>query len=286
MAGARVFPTKLDYFIEMFQKRGLEVHVQRTETAEDFSNFLVGKNLTQCQAIIVAGGDGSVNRVVNAMMNAQLDIPLGVIPAGTANDFANHLGLPMNISEAIERISEMKTRKVDVGLANDKYFINVCCGGLLSNISQNIDIELKNTLGKLAYYIKGVQQLPKFRGLRFKIETESTTIDDNFFLFLVLNGSSAGGFNKIARDATIDDGCMDFVGIKECSINYMPTLFRKILWGEHLEDKNVVFFQSKKIRIECLDSVEAFSESDIDGEKGPQFPLNLEVLKRKLKVIC
>lgn len=285
MSGARIFPSKLDYFIEVFQKKGYEVRVQRTQAAEDFSTCLVGKDLTGCEAIIVAGGDGSVNQIVNSMMKNQIDLPLGVVPAGTANDFANHLGIPLNLSDSFETLSEMNVRKIDVGKVNNKYFVNVCCGGLFTNISQNIDIELKNTLGKLAYYIKGVQQLPKFSRIKFKIETEDQVIEDYFFLFLLLNGSSAGGFNKLGKNALLDDGYMDFIGIKECTFNYLPTLFRNILTGEHLEDKNVVYFQSNKVNIECLEGIEGFEESDIDGEKGPDFPLKITVLHQALKVL-
>ncbi len=285
MAGARVFPTKIDYFIEVFQNKGYEVRVQRTKTAEDFSTCLLDKDLSECAAIIIAGGDGSVNQVVNSMMKNGIDIPLGVIPAGTANDFANHLNIPFNFSEAFENLSEMKVREIDVGRVNGEYFINVCCGGLFTNVSQNIDIELKNTIGKLAYYIKGMQQLPKFSRIRFRIKTENRIIDDYFFLFLVLNGSSAGGFSKLAKDAVLDDGYMDFVGIKECPLNYLPILFSKIITGDHLDDKNVEFCQIKKMDIECLEGIESFEESDIDGEKGPDFPLHIEVLNKKLKVI-
>lgn len=285
MAGARIFPSKLDYFIEVFQNKGFEVRIQRTKTATDFSTCLLDKDLTDCEAIIIAGGDGSVNQIVNSMIKNNIDLPLGVVPAGTANDFANHLGIPFNFSEACELLAEMKIREIDVGKVNGEYFINVCCGGLFTNVSQTVDLELKNTLGKLAYYIKGVQQLPKFTRIRFKIDTGDTIIDDYFFLFLLLNGSSAGGFNKLAKDAVLDDGFMDFIGIKECPLNYLPTLFRKIITGEHLDDKYVEFFQINKMKIECIEGIESFEESDIDGEAGPEFPLDIEVLKRKLKVI-
>lgn len=286
MSGSRIFPSKLDYFFEVFQSKNIEVRVLRTRTAEDFSAFLVGRDLEDCKAIIVAGGDGSVNQIVNSMMKNKVDLPLGVVPAGTANDFAKHLGLPMNLSDSFEHLAEFNVREIDVGKVNNKYFVNVCCGGLFTNISQNIDIELKNTLGKLAYYIKGVQQLPKFQRIRFKITTDNQVIDDHFFLFLLLNGSSAGGFNKLGKNAVLDDGYMDFIGIKECSINYMPTLLKKIITGEHLEDKNVVFFKTNKIDIECLEGIEAFEESDIDGEQGPDFPLKINVLNKVLKVLC
>ena len=285
MAGQRFFPMYLDRFVEIFQNKGYEVRLHRTLSADDFSTFLLGKDMSECIAIFVAGGDGSVNRVVNAMFSQGIDLPLGVIPAGTANDFAMHLGFPGDQIEAIEQLSNMKIGRVDVGKVNDAYFVNVCCGGLFANISQNIDVELKNTLGKLAYYIKGIGQLPGFSKLRFKIEHEDGIIDDDFYLFLLLNGSSAGGFSRLGHDANIEDGVMDFIGIKACPVQDIPGLFGKILIGEHLNDKNIVFFKSSHLKIECTKGIKGFEESDIDGETGPKFPLEIEVLHRRLQVI-
>lgn len=285
MAGQRIFPMHLDKFVEVFQNRGYEVRVYRTKSSVDFGDFLVDRDMTGCDALVVAGGDGSINQIVNAMEDQHLDIPLGVIPAGTANDFAVHIGMPLDQLEAIDRLAQMKIGHVDIGKVNDAYFVNVCCGGLFSNISQNMDIEMKNTLGKLAYYIKGVQQLPNFTKLKLRISHEKGIVVEDFYLFLLLNGSSAGGFNRLGLDADISDGKMDFVGIKACHVGEIPTLFGKILMGEHLTDKNVVFFQSSHMTIECLEGVKGFEETDIDGETGPVFPLDIHVLKQKLTII-
>lgn len=286
MSGNLDFPAYLDLFISIFQDAGYETRIHRTRDKDDMSDYLTHQNLTNCCAIIVAGGDGSVNQVVNCIMNNNINVPLGVIPAGTANDFASHLKMPFRYGECIEALSKMNIKDVDVGKVNDKYFINVCCGGLFTNISQNMDLEMKNTLGKLGYYIKGVQQLPRFRKIRYKITNTNQVLDDYFYLFLVLNGKSAGGFNKLGADAQIDDGKMDFIGIKACTLNEVAVLFGKILIGEHLQDKNIVFFQDNKIDIECVEGLDMFKESDIDGESGPEYPLNIEVKKRALKVIC
>lgn len=285
MAGQRFFPMYLDKFIEVFQSKGLEVRLYRTNSAEDFSTYLLNKDMTGCEAIIVAGGDGSVNRVVNAMMHHNIDLPIGVIPAGTANDFAMHIGMPTDQVEAMAVLAEMATEYVDIGKVNDAYFVNVCCGGLFVNISHSIDVELKNTLGKLAYYIEGIGQLPNFKKIRFRINYEDGVIEDDFYLFLLLNGTSAGGFARLGHDADIQDGKMDFVGIKACQFGEIPGLFGKILLGDHLTDKNVVFFKSSKMKIECVETVQGFEESDIDGERGPEFPLDIEVIHNRLRVI-
>ena len=285
MAGQRMFPGYLDMFLEAFQKQGYEVRIHRTMNPDDFGSVLMNRDMTDCGAVIVAGGDGSVNQVVNAMLTKGLDVPLGVVPAGTANDFAVHLGTPTDQIEAIHRLARMNIDSVDVGKVNGRYFVNVCSGGLFTNISSQIDIDFKNTLGKLAYYIKGVQQLPTFTKLRLRIDYEEGTVEDDFYLFLLLNGSSAGGFNRLGYNADIADGKMDFVGIRACHVGEIPTLFGKILLGEHLYDKNILFFQSSRIKIECLEGAVGFEKADIDGELGPDFPLEIDVLHKGLKII-
>ncbi len=269
--------------LEIFQNAGYELRIHRTMSPDDFSTFFEGKSFEGCDGVLVAGGDGSFNRTVNALRKNGIDVPVGVIPVGTANDFARHLGLPENIQEAVGILRKMDTKNLDLGVVNGQYFVNVCSGGLLINISHDIEPEMKNTLGKLAYYIKGVQQLPKFRSLKFRISANGKVYDEELFLFLVLNGSSAGGFNRIGEYASMKDGKLDFVGIKACPINDMPVVFAKIMRGEHLEDKNILYFQSDHIVIDYLEDEPI--PSDVDGEPGPSYPLDIKVYPEALPVI-
>ncbi len=283
MAGSKVFKSRLDYFLEVFEKAGYDVHIRRTLDEDDFENFFVNRDFTGCEAVIVAGGDGSISRTVNAMMAEDIHLPLGTIPAGTANDFAHHLAIPDTYAEAIDVLAKLEVLPIDLGKVNDQYFINVCAGGLLSNISHTIEQDMKNTLGKLAYYIKGVQQLPKFKSFHFHIETPEQVYDENLYLYLVLNGSSAGGFNRIGEYASVSDGKLDFVGFKECNVNDLAIVFAKLMRGEHLNDKNILYFQSSSIKIDCKERDEL--PTDIDGEEGPAYPLTIEVLHKGLTVL-
>jgi len=283
-AGAREFPYLLDYTIKIFQEKGHEVNIYRTNSRDDFKNFIAREDCQDYEGIIIAGGDGSVNLAVNTLLNEKRDIPLGIIPAGTANDFASHLGIPMDLSEAIKSLSNLSIRQVDVGLVNNQFFINVCSGGLLTNISQKVDLGLKNNLGKIAYYLKGMQELPHFKSMKLKIESQEVNITEDFYLFLVLNGSGAGGFTKLGGGASVDDGKLDFVGLKAMNMTQLPLLFSKILLGEHIKDKRVIYFQTEALRIENLGDETSNLTTDVDGEKGPQYPLNISVVPGRLKV--
>ena len=283
MAGNKEFPKKLDQSIKKLQRANYQVSIFRSAKPGDLSAGLEGVR-SDYDAVVVAGGDGSINEVINALVKRNLDIPLGVIPAGTANDFARQLNISHNIEEAVEVIAEGNIQTVDIGHVNGQYFADVCAAGLLANVSHEVDVNLKNTLGKLAYYIKGIEQLPKFENIPLKIETPNRVVEDDFYLFLILNGKSAGGFEQLAPQAKIDDGEFEFLGVKACPLPQIAALFVKMLQSKHLTDQNIVHFKEKEFKIEITDDKLANYHSDIDGEKGPGFPLQVEVVPEKLRV--
>ncbi|MFO7820400.1 MAG: YegS/Rv2252/BmrU family lipid kinase [Halanaerobacter sp.] len=283
MAGNKEFPQRLDRCIELFQRADYQVSIFRSSQPGDLSCGLDDVN-SHYDAVVVAGGDGSMNEVINALLKQELDIPLGVIPAGTANDFARQLKMPDNIKKAVGAITQENIQEVDIGKVNNQYFADVCAAGLLANVSHEVDIDLKNTLGKLAYYIKGIEQLPKFENIPLKIKTPQRIIEDDFYLFLILNGNSAGGFQQLAPQAKIDDGKFEFLGVKACLLPQIAGLFVKMLQGKHLDDQNIVHFQDKEFEIEITDDKLNDYHSDLDGEKGPGFPLHVKVAPKKLRV--
>ncbi|MCK8826449.1 YegS/Rv2252/BmrU family lipid kinase [Natroniella acetigena] len=285
MAGNRNFRYYLDQFIEKFQGVGYEVSVFRSAQEGDLDLGVEQVINQDYDLLVVAGGDGSVNEVINAMMKHDIDLPLGIIPAGTANDFAVHLGMPADIETCFDVILEGEVKQVDLGEVNGRYFINVCAGGLLANVSHEIDLEFKNTLGKLGYYLKGIEQLPKFKPIPVEIKTKEQVIEEDIYLFLILNGKSAGGFKKIGKKASITDGQLDLIAVKAQPLHEIALLFIKILQGEHLADENIIYLKDSCFEINCLDQSYSSSSSDVDGEKGPQLPLQIFLHSQALKVV-
>ena len=283
MAGNKEFPKQLDQCIKKLQTGNYQVSIFRSAEPGDLS---VGLNdvTSDYDAVVVAGGDGSINEVINTLLERQLDLPLGIIPAGTANDFASQLKIPSTVEQAVDIIKEEKIQTIDVGRVNEHYFINVCAAGLLANVSHQIDTNLKNTLGKLGYYIKGLEQLPNFKNIPLKISTPQQIITEEFYLFLVLNDQGAGGFKQLAPQGKINDGVFDFIGIKACPLAQIASLFVKILQGRHLEDQNIIHLQAPQFKIEIRNNKLDDYHSDLDGEKGPGFPLDIEVIPKGLKV--
>lgn len=284
-SGDTSFRFHVDTFIEAFSKKGYVVHVLRSCYKGDMEEYLSNHKIENCDGIFIAGGDGSVNEVVNGMMKNNIDVPLGIIPAGTANDFARALKIPSVYEECVEALSEMKTETIDVGCVNGKYFINICCGGLFTTVSQNIDIDLKNTLGKMAYYLKGAEQIYNIRPIHLKLNIDDEEFDDQFYIFLILNSSGAGGFYHINPSADLNDGLMEFIAIKATtSIIDFPRMLMKLIKGEHLNDRSVLFKRCRHISIESDNFGDIFKETDVDGEAGPDLPIDVQVVPRGIKV--
>jgi diacylglycerol kinase (ATP) len=275
-SGDRSFRTKIDTAIDRLQRGGYEVTLHRTTSVESIYETM--SNSRCFDAIIASGGDGTINHVINAMIQNNVYAPVGIIPSGTANDFAGHLGIPKRVSQACDIIAKGKTSDIDIGEINDRYFINVAAGGLLTDVSQKIDINLKNTLGKMAYYIKGIEQIPNFRAIPTRIKCGDIVIEEPIYLFTILNGSTAGGF-RLAPDATARDQTLNLIAIKSGNIVELFNLFIKMLKGEHLGSNNIIYMRGKEFTIECEQNV----ETDVDGEVGPEFPINVRISNKKLK---
>lgn len=278
-SGERVILSDLDKVISTHQKAGYQVVPFRIDNELPLSEAF-SENMNEYSHIIVAGGDGTVDSVVNEMKSRELNIPLGILPVGTANDFAKFLGIPNDVEEACKQMLSVEPTPVDLGVINNKYFVNVASTGLFTDVSQKTDVNLKNTIGKLAYYIKGIEQLPSFRKLRVNIQSKEFCYDDDMYLLLVFNGQTAGNF-KVANKADLHDGYLDVVLFKAVPIVEFLPLFIKVLKGEHLEDSRVLYFKTDELNIECHEDI----VTDIDGEKGPDFPLNIKCLKGGLSVL-
>ncbi|MBC2581526.1 YegS/Rv2252/BmrU family lipid kinase [Clostridium sp. DJ247] len=279
-SGENTIITDIDKVIMVHQKYGYEVVPYRISFEYDMSEAFQGIDETY-KYILVAGGDGTVDNAVNNMKKLNINLPIAILPVGTANDFAKFIGMPEDVEAACEQILTSESKRVDVGKINDKYFINVASTGLFTDVSQKTDVNLKNTMGKLAYYVKGIEQLPSFRKLKIKVKSETAIFDGHMYLMLIFNGQTAGNL-KFAYKAEINDGLLDVIIIKAGMIKDIIALFIKMLKGEHLDDAvGLIYFKTNRIEVECHEDI----VTDIDGERGPDFPLVIECIKEGIKVL-
>lgn len=278
-SGDASFRNKLDTVISKFQAADYVTVPFRisNDVQIDKTFFDIDQDY---EIICVSGGDGTISSVADAMARLNIKLPVGIFPTGTSNDLAAHLGIPRDIKTCCDIILNGKIKNVDLGKVNGSHFINVCSAGLLTEVAYKTDTNMKNALGQIAYYMKGIEEIPKFSPINMRLVSEDRVIEDNLLLLLILNGRSAGGFNKLAPDAVIDDGRMNVIAIKAANISNVLSVFLKIIRGEHIGDPNIYYFSTSKLTVEC----NQLCGTDIDGEKGPNFPLKIEVMHQFLKV--
>ena len=279
-SGENLILSKLDKVISLHQEAGYTIVPYRITAGEDVGVALNDIKDGNYKYILIAGGDGTVDSVVNAMAKSGISLPIGILPVGTANDFSKFLGMPSDVEEACKQILSSEVKSVDLGSINDKYFVNVASTGLFTDVSQKTDVNLKNTIGKLAYYLQGLEELPNFRKLHVNILSKEVEFDGEMYLLLVFNGATAGNFNLATR-ADACDGLLDIIMFKAVQIYELLPLFIKVLKGEHLDSNKVLYFKTDYLKVECHEDI----VTDIDGEKGPDFPLEIKCIKGGLKIL-
>lgn len=226
---------------------------------------------------VVCGGDGTINYVVNKMHEKNLDITLGIIAAGTANDFAGALGVKRGVLRAARQIAAGAERRVDCGRVNGIYFVNVMSFGVLTTTSQQASDKEKHLVGKLAYLRIGTRDLMTMHRIPVRVKADGKEIATDAAMVLVFNGRSAGRF-KLAPEATIDDGLLDVLILDyENMAKTCVSMMHYLIGGK---DTRVRYIRSAKIELEC----DLPERTDIDGQPGPQFPLSIECLAGSLRI--
>jgi YegS/Rv2252/BmrU family lipid kinase len=280
-AGNGVIKNHLDEIIHSFGESGVFVVPYRLGGQIDIEKVMSGLSESEFDLLIAAGGDGTVNLVVNSMLRNDVNIPLAIFPTGTANDLAGHLGIPMKIEGMIKTALSDETIKVDIGKAGDRFFVNVLAIGMLVDISQKTDPLIKNTFGLGAYYLRSLAEIPFARANKLRIISKECTLTEDVSAVLVLNGRGAGGFKDLVPMSEVSDGLLDVLVVRKLILPVMLPALLTVLMGHHLDDKRFEYFRTDRLRIEPVKKDDIVG-TDVDGEKGDPLPLDIEVLPGRL----
>ena len=235
--------------------------------------------------IVAAGGDGTINEVVNGVAPLEDRPRLAFIPTGTTNDYARALKIPMgNPVEAAKIIAKNQTIKMDIGRAfGNKYFINIAAAGTLSELTYRVPSEAKSRLGYFAYVAKGAEMLPRSKSRKVRITHDHGVFEGRISLMFAALTNSIGGFEQIAPDAKLDDGNFTLILVKTAKLfEMLALLIQAINGGQHVTDVNVEYLKTSKLKLEVLDSKEPFM-LNLDGEYGGDTPVELEVFHNHLE---
>lgn len=232
---ARQVIDRLDSALDLLRETGLELLI--AQPAHGRHGEHLHEHRHQCDRVIVAGGDGTLNAMIDEIV--QTGLPLGILPLGTANDLARTLGIPSDPLEAARIIAAGQTRAIDLGQANDKYFFNVASIGASVRISDELSGEMKKRWGVLAYLWTAIRVLRASRPFRVRVHCGDEVWQARSLQITVGNGRFYGGGMTVAEDAMIDDGRLDLYSL-ELQKNWQIIGLARALRKGTLAGKNYV----------------------------------------------
>lgn len=263
-AGQRKANRSLAEIIRIFWDYGYECVTYVTSGTGDATRY-VAEHAKAYDRIVCIGGDGTLNETIAGVLQCGAEVSIGYIPAGTTNDYASSIGLSPDVLEAAKDAVTGEVRSLDIGSFNGRYFSYTASCGAFTKASYSTPQAWKNSLGHLAYILEGIKDLPSIRAFHMRVETEESTIEDDFLFCAITNSTSVGGILKLdAQMVALNDGRFEVMLIRN---PVTPLQLSSILHGLtslELPNDMIYFFSAERIRITSTEPV----EWTLDGERA------------------
>lgn len=230
--------------------------------------------------IVAVGGDGTVLEAFNGLFNKNVN--LGLIPAGTGNDFVKMININKDFEEAIDKIIEGNTKIIDIGVVNDTHFLNVVGMGIDGEIVKKTEQVKKIIKGSPAYIYSTFSTLINYKCKNVRIEIDGEVYNRKVYLVAVGNGKYFGGGMMVTPGAELDSENFEIVIINEMTRSKFAILFRKVFSGNHVHEDPVEVFYGKNVKITSEDPLMVNADGNIIGESIA----NIHILPKAQKVIC
>ena len=263
-AGKGKIKTHLLDIVDIFSSHNYEIIIRSTQAPRD-AYEKAKEYANSVDMIVCSGGDGTLDEVVTGIMEAESSVPIGYIPAGSTNDFANSLFMPKNMTKVAEMIMEEELYHCDIGRFNQKTFAYVAAFGLFTDVSYETDQDLKNVLGHVAYVLEGVKRLFDIKSYHMKVTSDEVQAEDDFIVGMITNSRSVGGFkNLTGKNVDMNDGLFEVTLIAHPK---NPLQLQEIITALVMAEDNtdlIYSFKTKKLTIESDEEV----PWTLDGEFG------------------
>jgi YegS/Rv2252/BmrU family lipid kinase len=264
-------------------KADFDVTIYTTQAQADATRKVVEEGAGY-DRIICSGGDGTLDEVMTGLMQKQLNIPIGYIPAGSTNDFANSLGIPKEMLGAAELAVGDRLFPCDIGDFNSDTFVYVAAFGLFTEVSYKTSQQLKNIFGHVAYIMEGVKQLHDIVSYKMQVEYDGHVFQDEFIYGMITNSVSVGGFKGMTGDdVKLDDGVFEVTLIRKPR---NPIELNEILacLTNMIDDSDMIYsFKTDFVHITAKEAV-AWT---LDGEfGGAHEEVVIRNLKQRVNIIC
>jgi diacylglycerol kinase (ATP) len=276
--GARAERDDVRHLIDWVRAKGHVIEPHVTLEAGDATAMAAAAARAGADAVIAVGGDGTLNEVVNGLDG--FDTPLGIIPLGTANDFATQAGIPADADHAMDVILHRKPTRIDTASMNGRRFLNVSTGGVGAEATAETPAEAKESLGPMAYAITGVRKFAEFEPYRARFEAPGFSFDGEFLMFAVGLTRASGGGTLVTPNASVTDGLLDVCVIEAMGRADFARLILKVKRGEHLGEPGVHYAQLPSVTVDASAPLSV----NLDGETSDARRLEYVARKRDLWV--
>lgn len=278
-AGKAQIRSNLLDIIDIFVKADYEVTAYPTQKPGDAIKAV--KNRREGYDIVVcSGGDGTLDEVVRGMMQCEEKLPIGYVPAGSTNDFANSLKIPRSMIKAADVVVNGKMFSCDVGAFNDDSFIYVAAFGIFTDVAYETKQDLKNVLGHTAYLLEGMKRLSSIKSYNMKITCDDMELEEEYIYGMITNSNSVAGFKGITgKDVELNDGMFEVTLIRKPAILKDMNDIVAALTDKRIDSDAIKVFKASKITIESEQEV-AWT---LDGEYGGSH--NKVVIENKRKAL-
>src|SRR5215216_1585199 len=258
--GSRADRADVRHLVSWVRDKGHFVESMITFDAGDAAAFAADAAHRGVDVVAAAGGDGTLNEVVNGLDG--YDVPLGIIPLGTANDFARQVGIPADADHAMDVILQRKPRRLDTASLNGRRFLNVSTGGVGAEATAETPAEVKESLGPIAYAITGVRKFADFHPKTARFSGDGFEYEGEFLMFAVGVTRSTGGGTMVTPMASATDGLLDLCVVEGMSRGEFARIVLRVKRGEHLGQAGVHYAQVKHVTVEGREPIAV----NVDGE--------------------
>lgn len=248
---------------DLLSARGV-AYTLRTSRSAGEAGALARKAAAEgARVVAAAGGDGTLNEVLNGLFGTSA--ALGVIPLGTGNDFARHVGIPADLDRAVEVLASGALRKVDVGECNGRYFLNIAGCGFDAVVAARVNAGYRLLRGTPAYLAAVAQSLAAYRPAHMLIETDQERLDSDVMLCAIANTQSYGGGMRIAPEASIEDGLLDVCVVRRVGRLEFLRAFPRVFRGTHVDHPKFTHFTARAVNIRSDVPLPVLVDGEVNG---------------------
>ncbi|GKQ43126.1 diacylglycerol kinase [Companilactobacillus sp. RD055328] len=286
-SGHETMPNNVGGILNVLEEAGYEASAFST-TPDESSAKNEAKRAAKAgfELIVAAGGDGTINEVINGIAGLDKRPQLAIIPAGTTNDYARALKIPREDPiEAAKVVLNKTFLPMDIGKANDGYFMNIAAGGSMTELTYEVPSALKSILGYLAYLVKGAEMLPRMKATKMRIEYDDGFYEGEASMFFIAMTNSVGGMEQLVPDKQFSDGLFTLIVIKTSNLKDILHLIAQALnGGKHIDNDKIIYTDTRNVKV--IPEEDEKLMINLDGEYGGDAPITFTNLQRHIDIFA